>query len=291
MKRLTNDTVNNRVRQYDVELVGDCTTANERSLFRHLVCGTEYEQRVAGAMNGKLGCTECVTKKHTTKSINDIAIPRGIILVDEYINNRTPVTFKRMECGHTWKAMPDNIVKNKNATGCPECAKNAPVRKDDFLERISHTGITLLSEYKNTGTKVTVLGKCGHTWKVLPANLMKDRGCPSCCTGGYKPALPGYLYVLHFEGNSGGYIKVGITNNLNGRLREHNKNGRYTIVHTIHNTDGQVIYDLELIVKQTFERGYVSEAVCPDGHTETFSPHLLEDILTILRQYAQVMLE
>jgi hypothetical protein len=66
------------------------------------------------------GCPHCYEKNQplSTEIVNDRIAYRGIVMLDEYINNRTKQRFQCSE-GHVWETAPANVLSGR---GCHVCA-------------------------------------------------------------------------------------------------------------------------------------------------------------------------
>ena len=75
-----------------------------------------------------------MTRRKTTDEFLAQISGRGFEILDDYIDNQTPIGFFCLWCNHAWKARPGNILNKKS--GCPECAKKASAykrTKKDFI--------------------------------------------------------------------------------------------------------------------------------------------------------------
>lgn len=78
------------------------------------------------------GCYFCSGKNHyrTTKTFQmevDIKYPNTYEILEEYINSRTPISVKRLICGHVYNISPDNLLRGK---GCPKCG----IRQSHYMD-------------------------------------------------------------------------------------------------------------------------------------------------------------
>jgi hypothetical protein len=145
---------------------------------------------------------------------------------------------------------------------------------NDFLTK-ENRGIFLVGEYTDSKTKTTFQCLEGHTWDVIPDNVKRGSGCPHCADYGFNPSKSAVVYGFTRDN----YLKVGITNNLEQRLWQHRKYGEINLVYERHYPVGQDAQIFERNFKQTHGGNYVTKEVCPDGHTETFPLHLLEELI------------
>lgn len=87
---------------------------------KSVVCGHEWEAKFNNLVNKKSGCPKC----HGFKSTDDF---KRVIkekynnlyeIKGEYINNRTPITVKHIECGYEWEVIPKDLLKRFRCPGC-----------------------------------------------------------------------------------------------------------------------------------------------------------------------------
>ena len=78
---------------------------------------------------------------------------RGFTLVGEYVNANTHTTF-RCSKGHKWFAQPRYIINQ--GWGCPHCAGNVKLTKEDIEKRLEGRGIRLLGDQTGLRNKAIV---------------------------------------------------------------------------------------------------------------------------------------
>jgi hypothetical protein len=158
------------------------------------------------------------------------------------------------------------------AAGCGECMKKSV---DEVHEIVEGRGYQMIGEY--LGMKKKTMFRCseGHEWMTTPRHISDGSNCPSCSSTGFKPDLPAWIYILNF----GGFIKYGITNSIDYRLRSHKRNGVYEIVATRRFEIGEDAKHWEQSIKRKFGGRYVDKSLCPDGWTETLSVDKLQLLL------------
>ena len=220
-------------------------------------------------------------KRYSIEEIKNKLIDNGkdIILVGEYTSNNSKTKFKHTICGHEW--LTSFAIVGRHGCGCPKCQIDKQrLTTAEINKRLSSKNITMVGNYFNSHTKIEFTHNfCGHQWEAKPCDLLNgDHGCPKCASHGFNKSKPSALYVLE----SNGYIKYGITNNLDQRLNAHRRNGDITLHFVKHHEDGKYIKQLENDIKQHFGGCYASREMCPDGHTETVSPSSLSNILNYL---------
>jgi hypothetical protein len=114
---LTKEVVNERIADRGLVLLGQYTNNATKTLFQ---CGDRHtwETAPANVMAGN-GCPICVGRfPLTTEIVNERIADRGIILLDDYINNSTKRRFQCSE-GHIWETAPANVLSGR---GCHVCA-------------------------------------------------------------------------------------------------------------------------------------------------------------------------
>lgn len=88
------------------------------------------------------------------------------------------VSFKVViECenGHKWNTTLNNL---KTGSWCPICKKKE--REIKFKKLIQSNGGILLSEYKNSRTKVMIKCCFDHQWVTIPSKIKNGHWCPVC---------------------------------------------------------------------------------------------------------------
>ena len=121
--------------------------------------------------------------------------------------------------------------------------------------------------------------ECGHIWIAKPCDILNgEHGCPKCAKHGFNPALSAWSYI--FERNN--YIKYGITNNLEQRLKAHRRYGEFVVHHSVHYENGKFAKDWENNIKVQYGGKYVLKEECPDGYTETLPLEILPSLLLSL---------
>lgn len=267
-----------RIKHTGITLVGDYINTQTKTLFK-CFCDNVWEASPNKIMNVK-GCPKCASKiggdkiRLSVETINERINHRGIYLVDGLIKVREKANFM-CDNGHKWRATPDSIM---TGNGCPTCS-DSMLSNEIVNQRLNGTGIEIVSEYMGITVKSEFKGKCGHTWQSLPSNIMAKPNCPLCAEYGFNPGKPAHIYILDF----GHYIKYGITNNLDRRLKEHLGNGEYTVALSKLYEDGNAAKNWERNIKIIFGGRFVSKNICPDGYTETLSRDKLHLLLDTVR--------
>lgn len=275
-KKLTREDIDNRLLQdgRGFTIVGEYVNVTTKTMFQ---CSHGHQWMVTtnSILHG-VGCPRC-SNKHSpsTDEFKEWLVEdgRGITVLGEYVNATTKTLF-RCAAGHEFKTTPHHL---KSGKGCIHCSGHYSPTTEEFRQWLSDSdsGITLIGEYTNSVTKTLFECRNGHQWHTRPDKIKGDRGCPSCSTSGFDPDKEAVVYGW----TRNNYLKVGITNDLPRRLHEHRKHGEINMVYERHYSVGRDARDWERDFKQKHGGSYVTKAECPDGYTETFPLHLLEQLI------------
>ena len=95
--------------------------------------------------------------------------------------DRPAVMLKCNTCNQFFTRKINLFYKNRK---CPYCRPNGIPNTQSVKEKLKKKGYTLLSDYKNQGTEITLKHDYrGFIWKMKPVNFCKslnDFLCPSC---------------------------------------------------------------------------------------------------------------
>jgi hypothetical protein len=118
--RLTKDTVNERIADRGIRLIGEYVNNRTKTLFQ---CSEGHRwEATPGAVMSVSGCPHCAGVVPLSKQVvNQRIADRGIRLIGEYVNNQAKTLFQCSE-GHNWEAPPNGVMRG---TGCPHCADTA----------------------------------------------------------------------------------------------------------------------------------------------------------------------
>lgn len=174
----------------------------------HKCCIDDYEWMASPAniLKGQ-GCPRCKSLKlHSLKvksheqyvdEVNQIH-NHNIVVIGEYVGNRTCILHKCVIDGYVWSATPGNILKG---SGCPMCASEKQKLRqmkshDDYVAQVAviNPNIDVIDQY--IGAEIKILHKCkidGHEWHVLPSNILSGHGCPVCNASRGEREIINYL--------------------------------------------------------------------------------------------------
>lgn len=194
MKKKTHEAYVREVCQINqfIEVVDEYINNQTPILHRCKIDGHEWMARPSNVLRGR-GCPKCkALKLHNLKVkrgsqyISEVAkINSNIIVIGQYVDNKTPILHMCLLDKHMWYASPDNILHN---SGCPKCkAVKISVYKtkthEQYVKEVSEVNpyIEVVGTYINSETKI--LHRClidGCEWYSLPSNILSGHGCPYC---------------------------------------------------------------------------------------------------------------
>jgi predicted nucleic acid-binding Zn-ribbon protein len=114
---LSKEIVNERIADRGLVMLGEYTNSVTKTLFQ-CAEGHTWEAPPGQIVAGQ-GCLACSGHAPlTTEIVNERIAGRGLVLLDEYINNSTK---RRFQCGegHVWETVPAAVLSGR---GCPSCA-------------------------------------------------------------------------------------------------------------------------------------------------------------------------
>lgn len=126
--------------------------------------------------------------------------------------------------------------------------------------------LMVLEPYINAHTKILHKHICGHIWKAEPNSILKGKSCPKCADYGFDTSKPAVTYCLYF--NKLNLYKVGITGNLNRRLKEYNYNPEVVFIRKF--KTGLEAKELEKLWLKNINHLKVNTNKLFTGNTETF---------------------
>ena len=103
-----------------------------------------------------------------------------IVLTESYHgrNGLTRIGVRCVICNHCWRPLISNVLYGGG--GCPHCS-SFKLATADVAERLRRSGITLISHYRNSRSRVKVrCMKCRHSWRPIASQLLQGCGCPRC---------------------------------------------------------------------------------------------------------------
>lgn len=249
-----------------VKWVGKYNGTRSRVVMR---CDThgEWETVLASLVYKRTGCPRCcanrtlvecdvvteLTESLSAKGVRFLGFPDG------FNGARSRV---KAECTIHGEWVTDYVNITSCLSGCPSCAHNRqPTRQEreqDIDANLNGTDwefVRWVHEGKVTAFSKMVLNCHTHgEWISNPnALLSKHYGCPSCATSGFDKNAPASAYCLISE--CGGYVKVGITNNLDARMKSLRRVTpfRFDLADHFESTEGAVCSAFEKAMLDKFD--------------------------------------
>lgn len=149
-------------------------------------------------------------------------------ILGEYINAKTKILIKHncVNCNnHEWNITPNNFLRGKK---CPICF--GKIKKDEQyfknkLYELNNDEYILLSEYKNTYSKVLIKHNCdkcnNYEWYIRPNKILSGTKCPKCANVAKKTHSEFLQEVFDLVGNE--YAVIGEYKNAHEKiLVQHN---------------------------------------------------------------------
>ena len=139
----------NSITNFTIKIIGDFNGLNIKSRHKCNVCGYEWETLPRHLIEKKKhsGCPVCSNniQKTTLQYKKDLQkINSNIIVVGEYINNKTKIEHKCKICKNVWFSTPHNILNGK--TGCPFC--NFSHGEQIINNNLKNNKIPFIPQYK-----------------------------------------------------------------------------------------------------------------------------------------------
>lgn len=197
--------------------------------------GHKWTAKVGSRTFQDNGCPIC-SNQITITGINDMATSHPELAAQAWGWDPTITSAgsnKKLEwkcaLGHTWKTSANK--RKQEETGCPFCSGSSawPGFNDllTLMPEIASEAYEWDPSTQTVGSGLKVFWKCenGHTWKaaIYSRTGPNKNGCPSCSVSGYDPNKDGYLYFLSHP--HWGMYQIGITNDPDRRLMQHQKTG------------------------------------------------------------------
>lgn len=210
-----------------------------------------------------------------------------------YVNNNTRLILKCTNPKHdSWDCSFKKFIYK--GTGCPECTGRNILKEKTAREKVSskckEKNYTC-KDYIFNGSISTILElKCSvaehGSWKCCYNHFINsDTNCPSCSHPGYKMNKPGFLYINEIYDNFGDLVsyKFGISGNCKNRFKKYNLN-EYKSKPLIcyFSQDGELIHQIEKLIKQKIKCKFLTKSVYKCGYTETIDKKDIDKLLKII---------
>ena len=181
-----------RIKNPTVEVIGMYVDARTKIKHHCLIHDIYWDIAPTNALKGN-GCSEChkerIGKRKQKTHEQYIEEVRGvnpnIIVVEKYVNAKTPILHKCAIHNVEWKPYPEVILRGG---GCPECWKeklhdiHCRTHEQYVIElALANPNVIVLGTYVDALTPI--LHKClidGYEWHTIPNSLLQGCGCPKC---------------------------------------------------------------------------------------------------------------
>lgn len=171
----------------NVEVVSNYVSNKIKVACRCRTCGHEWEMRPNALLRGQ-GCPPCGKKKageklkktHEQFSDELYKANNKVDLLEKYVGSDTKILVRCRKCGHTWRAVPSELLSGH---GCNLCYKPRKRTQNEFISELAEINpdIEVLGQYTNANAKIDIrCRKCNHEWCACPHDLLRGHGCPRC---------------------------------------------------------------------------------------------------------------
>ena len=168
----------------EYEVLSEYVDAHTKILMKHNNCGYEYKVQPCVFLSGRR-CPNCAkNKQYTAEEYNKIfykIFKDEFVILDEYINSKTPIRIKHIACNNVFEIRPRYFLKHPN---CPKCSNRVKYTHEFFVEKVKliyDDEYEILGKYVNSKTKILIRhNKCKSEYYVLPTSVLKGKRCPIC---------------------------------------------------------------------------------------------------------------
>lgn len=169
-----------------------------------------------------------VRKKTDTEFKQEVVdlVGNEYVFLDSYVNARTKLRVKHVNCGNIYKVTPISFLKG---TRCPYCAILSERKTDAQFKKEVYNLVSdeyvFLDKYVNKHTKIKVKhNECGNIYEVKPNDFLSGHRCPYC-NGNIKKTNDQFKKeVFDLVGDSYTFLDPYINNRTKLRVK-HNKCG------------------------------------------------------------------
>jgi Probable Zinc-ribbon domain len=245
-----------------------------------------YSSRVTDRTSNGSGCPFCSNNRVLTgfnnrvlAGFNDLQTKFPDIAAEAYGWDPSlvmPGTSQKQDwkcsSGHTYiSAVSARTCKGQ---GCPFCSGQKVLAgfndlKTKFPDIAAEAyGWDPSTVVAGTGKKKDWKCKEGHIYHSTVVGRTGSTGCPVCAKYGFDPHKDAWFYLMQRPGEQ----QLGITNELEVRLKTHERNGWSLIEHTTVPLKGQKVLDTE----NAFKKWLKKEIGLMEGTTENWSTTKME---------------
>jgi hypothetical protein len=240
--------------------------------------GHKWISMVNSRTGGGVGCPVCSGNK-VLVGFNDLLSKYPEVASETYDWDPSTVTSGSNQI-KTWKCKSNHIYKatvssrTARGNGCPFCSgKRLLPGFNDLQTKFPEIASESFCWDPTTVTSASnkkMNWKCskGHVWRAyVGTRTAQSTGCPICAEYGFNPSKDAWFYLMQRPGEQ----QLGITNELDVRMKTHERNGWVLLEHT-EPASGQKVLDTEKAFKQWLKK----EIGLVKGTTENWSTTLME---------------
>ena len=166
-----------------IEWIGDePVRQRDRHAARCLNAGHEYNAWPGVIAKGN-GCQTCANDERRLgrEEWDRRAMAVGIQWIgDEPVLGDTKHAARCLTCGYEWEARPVGVSSGE---GCPGCAPNTPVAREEWDRRAAAVDIEWIGDapVRSSSKHLARCIPCGHEWGLLPSSATAGTAlCPAC---------------------------------------------------------------------------------------------------------------
>lgn len=190
---LTTDEINDRLKKYNICLIGNYENNNTYTDFKCLNCNTVF-QDIFRNLEKNAFCPNCnFTRSRllfTNEQVDLIIDGYTVKRIEDYKGNNTPIKFKCLieGCNYIWFTAPSSIFKGSK---CPKCYGNILLTNEEIDKRLLLHNIKRVGNYINMRTHIDFQCiNCFYIWKTAPGTILgSETGCPLCNVPGYNEKI------------------------------------------------------------------------------------------------------
>lgn len=196
-----------------------------------LTCDNEVTPRLSDVRRGQGGCYYCSGKYPISEEDAAEWFRNANLEPVEAYPGSTKQKWRSlcMTCGSTCSPVVKDIQRGQG--GCRTChaqllgerfRRDQDVAAAEMLQRGFEPLEPYINRHQPWRCRCT---KCGTTVSPTLGAVLRGSGCRECAEYGYSYEASGYLYLL--RSGDGEWVKFGITNSIEDRLRTHRKAGTW----------------------------------------------------------------
>lgn len=103
------------------------------------------------------------------------------LVLDKYVNSRTPIKFKHVKCGSVFELIPNGFISRGRR--CPYC-NGYKKSHDQFVSEVEElvgNKYKVLGKYKTNSTYIEFLHvECNRVFKMIPSAFLRGQRCSHC---------------------------------------------------------------------------------------------------------------